>query len=237
MTSESGYQLRINYFTLIKLSPINTSYIGASGKLEMMIKTVRQASTEASDVTDNTDDTSTSSTDSARERREGPRAYMGTRERDVSECRWAGGDRAKLFPPKHDELRGDMREKEMVAFRNRPVCVTSAGTAGKNRDKGNERDSIAMAGKDKDKERSVGVLSSVNCTPSLVPLFPVPRTLQAGPGHQKSKSVENYDLLGAQSKQSFNPALASKLNLDTSFPPVAGRPPQLTPRRKLNSPQ
>lgn len=204
----------------------------------MMIKTVRQASTEASDVTDNTDDTSTSSTDSARERREGPRACMGTRERDVSEGRWAGGDKAKTFPPKHDELRGDMREKEMVAFRNQPICVTSAGTAGRNRDKGNERDSIAIAGKDKNKERSfVGVLSSVNCIPSLVPLFPVPRTIQAGHGHQKAKSVENYDLLGAQSKQSLNPALASKLNLDTSFPPVAGRPPQLTPRRKLNSPQ
>jgi hypothetical protein len=199
----------------------------------MMIKTFRQASTEASDVTDNTDDTSTSSSDIAGERREGPRACMGKRERDVSEGRWAGGDRAKTFPPKHDELRGDMREKEMVAFRNQPICVTS-GTAGRNRDKGNERDSTAMAGKDKNKERSfVGVLSSVNCIPSLVPLFPAPRTIQAGQGHQKSKSVENCDLLGAQSKQSFNPAPASKLNLDTSFPPVAGRPPQLTPRRKL----
>ena len=68
----------IYILTLIKFN----SCAGASGKQEMMIKTVRQTVTEASDVTDNTDDTSTSSTDSARERREGPRSSTGTRERE-----------------------------------------------------------------------------------------------------------------------------------------------------------
>ena len=217
------------------------THSGASARVEMMIKTVRQTGAEASDVTDNTDDTSTSSTDSVRERKGGPRACMGTREREMNECRWAGSDRAKMFPPKYGELRGDMREKEVVAIRNQPMCITSAGTVSRNRDKCNERESSAMAGKEKEKDRSfVGVISSVYCTPSLVPLLPVPRTIQMGHGHQKSKSVEIYDppsSLGAQSKQTFTPTLANKLNLDTSFPPVAGRPPQLTPRRKLNSPQ
>ena len=229
------------------------SYAGASGKQEMMIKTVRQTVTEASDVTDNTDDTSTSSTDSARERREGPRSSTGTRERErereMNECRWTGGDRGKTFPPKYGEVRGDIREKEkeMVVSRNQPLCVTSASIVSRNRDKCNERDSITMSEKEKEKEKSkdrsfAGILSSANCTSSLVPLLPVPRTVLVGHGHQKSKSVEIYDTsfnLGTKLKQTVNPMFTNtnKLNLDTTFTPVAGKPPQLTPRRKLNSPQ
>lgn len=212
-----------------------------------MIKTVRQTVTEASDVTDNTDDTSTSSTDSARERREGPRSSTGTRdrEREMNECRWTGGDRGKTFPPKYGELRGDIREKEMVMSRNQPLCITSGGIVGRNKDKNNERDSTTTSEKEKEKSKDrsfAGILSGANCTSSLVPLLPVPRTALVGHGlgHQKSKSVEIYDTsfnLGTKVKQTVNPMFANKLNLDTTFTPVAGKPPQLTPRRKLNSPQ
>ena len=219
----------------------------------MMIKTVRQTVTEASDVTDNTDDTSTSSTDSARERREGPRSSTGTREREreMNECRWTGGDRGKTIPPKYGELRGDIREKEIVMSRNQPLCVTSAGIVGRNRDKNNERDSTTTSEKEMEREKEkekgkdrsfAGISSSANCTSSLIPLLPVPRTALVGHGHghQKSKSVVIYDTsfnLGTKVKQTVNPMFANKLNLDTTFTPVAGKPPQLTPRRKLNSPQ
>lgn len=233
----------IYILTLIKFN----SCAGASGKQEMMIKTVRQTVTEASDVTDNTDDTSTSSTDSARERREGPRSSTGTREREreINECRWTGGDRGKTFPPKNGEVRGDIREKEMVVSRNQPLCVTSASIVSRNRDKCNERDSITMSMSEKERSKDrgfAGILSSANCTSSLVPLLPVPRTVLVGHGHQKSKSVEIYDTsfnLGTKLKQTVNPMFTNtnKLNLDTTFTPVAGKPPQLTPRRKLNSPQ